>query len=309
MIEIQNLTKRFGIHNVLNGVSLSLPRGVVLGVVGAQGAGKTTLLKIMATLVEPTSGDVFIDGASVLRDAQHVRRVVGYLSEELGVYPDLTCSEYVQFFAATYGVPANERAALTDDLLQLVDLYHRKDTLADRLTRGMKHRLGIARLLAHDPQVLLLDELFAPLDPRARVETRELIRELVGMSKTIIITGGSVAEMQDVCTHVIMLRDGRVDQLGVFADYASGQPPHRTISVKFLGDAELSMRLLREGTGVVDVTLVPPDMSAGESLAGIAVLKELRVVFNGNYANASALLRSLMHSGVQVVAFAEEATV
>ncbi len=311
MIEIQNLTKRYGSHVALDNVGLMVPEGVVLGLIGPQGSGKSTLLKILATLAEPTNGDAFIDGASVVRDRQRVRQIVGYLPDDFGVYPELTCAEDIEFFASCYGIPAGERAALATDLLQLVDLYHRKDAPADRLTRGMKQRLGIARMLAHDPRVLLFDELLTPLDPRARVETRELLRELSGMGKTIVITGASVAEVQDVCSHIAMIRAGKINQLGAFADATIDSPPHRFIQVKFLGDTDLATRLLRGGRGVVDVhpVLAPvvASRTSTDALAGIALLKELRVTFNGEYADASALLRSLMHSGVQVVAFSEEA--
>ncbi len=311
MIEIHNLTKRYGSHIAVDDAGLVVPAGVVLGLIGPQGSGKSTLLKILATLIEPTSGDAFIDGASVVNDRQRVRQIVGYLPDDFGVYPELTCTEDIEFFASCYGVPAGERATLVNDLLQLVDLHHRKDVPADRLTRGMKQRLGIARMLAHDPRVLLFDELLTPLDPRARVETRELLRELSGMGKTIVITGASVAEVQDVCTHIAMIREGKINQLGAFVDATADSPPHRFIQVKFLGDTDLATRLLRDGRGVVDVQVVlaPTGVTPAptDALVGIALLKELRVTFNGDYADASALLRSLMHSGVQVVAFSEEA--
>ena len=306
MIEIQNLSKRYGSTTVLDRLSLSVPQGRVLGLVGPRGSGKTTLLRILATLSEPTEGDATLNGASVTHDKQRARQTVGFLPADFGVYPDLTCAEYVEFFAACYAVPAAERAPLANDLLQLVDLTHRKDVPTERMTRGMKQRLGIARVLAHDPQVLLFDELFTPLDPRARVETRELVLELSGMGKTIFISGANLAEMQDVCTHAAMLSAGRIDKFGALADVVAAAPSHRMLLVKFLGDSDLATRILREGHGVVDVQLVAQDEAPSAGLAGIALLKELRVTFDGSYSDASALLRSLMHSGVQIVAFAEQ---
>lgn len=306
MIEIKNLTKSYEGHEALRDVNLAVPPGAVFGLVGLRGAGKSTLLKILATLVEPTSGDAFIAGSSVVRDRLRVRQTVGYLPDDFGVYPDQTCAEYIQFFASCYGVPPKERATLANDLLQLVDLHHRRDLPADRLTRSMKQRLGIARVLAHDPQVLLLDEPATSLDPRARVEVRELINELSGMGKTLFLTSSNMAEIQDVCTHVALIEAGQIVQTGDFETIQAATPPYRIIAVKFLGDAALATNLIRAGTGVVEVQLVTDQPTPAENLAGVALLKEMRVTFDGAYADASALLRSLMHSGVQVVSFGEE---
>ncbi|BCX02091.1 MAG: ABC transporter [Candidatus Roseilinea sp.] len=306
MIEIQTLSKSYGGRTALDSVSLSVPQGAIFGLIGPRGAGKTTLLRILATLVAPTAGDAFVAGASVVSEPLRVRRQVGYLPEDFGVYPDQTCAEYIEFFAACYGVLPKERAALATDLLQLVDLYHRKDTPADRLTPSMRHRLGIARVLAHDPRVLLLDELTTGLDPRARVEARELLKELSSMGKTILLTASNLAEVQDLCTHAAILHEGQVVQAGSLDDVLATTPPYRIIAVKFLGDARLAMNLIKAANGVVDVQQLNGPASPTDTLAGIALLKELRVTFDGAYADASMLLRSLMHSGVQVVSFAEE---
>lgn len=304
VIEIQALSKSYGGRAALDGVSLSVPEAAIFGLVGPRGAGKTTLLKILATLVAPTSGDAIVAGLSVTREPLRVRRQIGYLPDDFGVYPDQTCAEYVAFFAVCYGVPPRESALLAEDLLQLVDLGHRKDTPADRLTPSMRRRLGIARVLAHDPRVLLLDEPMAGLDPRARVETRALLAELSGMGKTVMLTAPSLAEVQDLCTHTALLRAGQVVQAGPIESVLATTPPHRTIAVKFLGDARLATDLIGAAAGVVDVQ--PFTEPASAAPAGVALLKELRVTFDGAYADAGALLRALKHSGVQVVAFAEE---
>lgn len=307
MIEITHLTRAFGKHIALDDVSLSVPQGSVFALVGPAGAGKSTLLKVLATLLPPTSGDAFIAGSSITRDKLRVRQLVGYLPQDYGVYGDQTCAEYVAFFAACHGVPSSEAAALADDLLQLVDLHHRKDLPADHLTRSMKQRLGLARVLAHDPQVLLLDHPTASLDPRARVELRELIRELGGMNKTLLMTATHLAELQDVCTHVALMREGRIERAGAMEDVGAEVLPHRVLMVRFLGDPELAARLMKHGHGVVDVQPVIDPLHAGNAApAGVTLLKEIRVTFDGEYGDASALLKSLMHSGVQVVSFGEE---
>lgn len=307
MIEIRDLSKRYGRRVVLDRISLSVPAGSIFGLVGPRGAGKTTLLRLLATLATPSEGEVFVAGLPVAGEGLlQVRQRVGYLPEDFGVYPDQTCAEYVEFFAACYDVLPAERAALSADLLQLVDLYHRKDTPADRLTPAMRHRLGIARALAHDPWVLLLDETMKSLDPRARVETRELLKELSGMGKTIVITSSNLAGLQDICTHAAIIEAGRITQAGPLEEVLAATPPYRTIVVKFLGDARLAASLIKAGRGVVDVQSRAEPGASPDAAAGIAMLKELRVTFDGAYTDASALLRSLMHSGVQVVAFAEE---
>lgn len=308
MIEIQNLTRTIGKDTALDDVSLFVPQGSVFAVIGSAGAGKSTLLKILATLLPPTSGDAIIAGSSLTRDKARIRQLVGYLPQDFGVYSDQTCAEYVAFFAACYGVPRNETTALANDLLQLVDLHHRRNMPADQLTRSMKQRLGMARVLAHDPQVLLLDQPTTSLDPRARVELRELIRELGGMNKTILMTAVHLAEVQDVCTHVAVLRDGKVEHAGTLEEVSAEQSLNRVLSVRFLGDPELAVSLIKSGHGVVDVEhVVDPLIAGNDMLAGVTLLKEIRVTFDGEYGDASTLLKSLMHSGVQVVSFGEEA--
>lgn len=307
MIEIKNLTRAFGKNVVLDDVSLNVPQGSVFALVGPAGAGKSTLLKILATLLPPTQGDAFVAGSSVTRDKIRVRQLVGYLPQDFGVYGDQTCAEYIAFFASCYGVPRNETSALADDLLQLVDLHHRRNLPADQLTRSMKQRLGMARVLAHDPQFLLLDHPTASLDPRARVELRELVRELGVMNKTILMTATSLAELQDVCTHVAILKEGRIERAGLMQEIGAEMPPYRHLLVRFLGDPELAASLIKHGHGVVDVQQMIDSQTVGNAaLAGVTVLKEVRVTFDGGYGDASALLKSLMHSGVQVVSFGEE---
>jgi ABC-2 type transport system ATP-binding protein len=307
VIEIKNLTRAFGKHVVLDDVSFAVPQGSVFALAGPAGAGKSTLLKILATLLPPTSGDALIAGSSVWRDKARVRPLIGYLPQEFGVYGDQTCAEYIAFFASCYGVPRDETLTLANDLLQLVDLHHRKDLPADQLTRSMKQRLGLARVLAHDPQVLLLDHPTARLDPRARVELRELIRELGGMNKTIVMTATHLAELQDVCTHVAVMEEGRITRAGLMETVSADMPPHRVLSVRFLGDPDLAVGLIKSGQGVVDVQqVIDPRISGNQALAGVTVLKEIHITFDGEYGDASTLLKSLMHSGVQVVSFAEE---
>ena len=340
-IETRDLTKLYGDTRTglrrgtpqvaVNKLNLVVPAGSVFGLVGPTGAGKTSILRMLATLLAPSSGDATVAGYSIQSDVTRVRRTIGYLPDIFGVYADMTCAEYLDFFASCYGVPQADRATLINDLLQLVDLSHRKNDYVDRLSRGMKQRLGLARSLAHDPQVLLLDEPTAMLDPRARVEMRELIRELRGMGKTIVISSHILADLEDMCTHVALIANGGVKAAGTLAAIRTKLRPHRVIAIRFLGEPELAMSVCRAAHGVIEVYPPPsqesvPAPHAPEPTAidaappapahatpspaiprPLNILKEMLVSFNGDYNDASNLLRALMHTGVQVVSFGEEA--
>jgi len=317
MIETRELTRVFGKKTAVDRLSIQVGAGSIFGVIGPNGAGKTTLIKMLATLLPPTSGDALVGGASIRRHAARVRRLVGYLPDVSGVYPDMTVAEYLTFFAACYGVPASDRAALTGDLLALVDLSHRRNEPIDKLTRGMRQRLGIARALVHDPQVLLLDDATAGLDPRARVELRELLKELRSMNKTIVVTSHILAELEDMCSHIAIMESGRILVAGESSAICARLRPHRIIVVKFFGNVEMAINHARTGPGVVDVRLAPsrsegmrPAAARREDEAAadaLYALKEMQIVFGGDYGDATELLRHLMRAGVQVVSFSEQA--
>ena len=178
IIETKDLIKRYGKFQAVNGVSLEVPAGSIYGFVGPNGAGKTTTMRMLTTLTRPTSGEARVAGHSVTEEPRAVRRAIGYMPDEFGVYDDMRVWEYLDFFAACYDIAEGERKKLINDLLALVDLTHKRDDMVDKLSRGMKQRLSLARTLAHDPAVLILDEPASGLDPRARIEIRELMVEL-----------------------------------------------------------------------------------------------------------------------------------
>ncbi len=322
MIETRELTRVFGKTTAVDRLSIQIEAGSIFGIVGPRGAGKTTLMRMLATLLPPSRGDALVGGASIRRRTVYVRRLVGYLPDVSGVYPDMTVGEYMAFFAACYGVPANDRTALTNDLLALVDLSHRANESVDKLSRGMRQRLALARALVHDPQVLLLDDAAAGLDPRARVELRELLKELRSMNKTIVVTSRSLAELEDLCTHIGIMESGHMLAAGESALIRARLHPHRIIGVKFFGDADMAINHARTGQGVVDVRLAASH-SAGKGdadntpagignpedeavVAALHALKEMHIVFAGDYRDATELLRHLMRAGVQVVSFSEQ---
>ena len=209
IIETKNLTKRYGPLVAVDALSLSVAQGAIYGFVGPNGAGKTTTMRMMTTLLRPTSGEAWIAGASITRDPRGVRRAIGYMPDFFGVYDDMKVWEYLDFFAACYEIPEAARKALINDLLELVDLNHRRDDMVDTLSRGMKQRLCLARTLAHDPQILILDEPASGLDPRARIEIRELLLELSRLGKTIFFSTHILADVAEICTQVGIVEAGQ----------------------------------------------------------------------------------------------------
>ncbi|MBI4631455.1 MAG: ABC transporter ATP-binding protein [Chloroflexi bacterium] len=202
MIVINNLVKKYGKLTAVQNLTLQVEQGAIFGFVGPNGAGKTSTMRILTTLMSPTSGEAFVAGNSVTKNPRGVRRAIGYMPDFFGVYDDMTVWEYLDFFGACYEVPVAQRASVNKDLLELVDLTSRRDDRVEALSRGMKQRLGLARTLAHDPQVLILDEPASGLDPRARIEIRELLVELARMGKTIFFSTHILADVAEICTHV-----------------------------------------------------------------------------------------------------------
>ncbi len=218
MIETVGLTKRYRDRIALADLNLKIDRGDVFGFIGPNGAGKSTTIKILATLLRPTAGIARVAGYSVDTGTKDIRRAMGYMPDFFGLYDDLTVREYLEFFAAAYKIRGKARTKVIDDVLSLVDLAHRADTQIDALSRGMQQRLSLARVLLHDPAVLLLDEPASGLDPRARVEFREIIKELRKMGKTVLISSHILPELADMCTKVGIIEKGRLVASGSVED-------------------------------------------------------------------------------------------
>ncbi|MEO6063198.1 MAG: ABC transporter ATP-binding protein [Thermoflexales bacterium] len=302
-VEARAVSRRFGKTIALDGVEFSARTSSAHGLVGPVGSGKTTLLRILAALLTPGSGDVRVYGHSVSADPLAVRAMTGYVPSEFGQYSSMTASEYVTFFAACHGVPSSEREALARDLLQLVDLGHRGNTPLETLSPGMRRRLSLARALAHDPLVLLLDDPLAGLDPRGRVEVRELIRELRLMGKTILITSRNMGELEGLCDHITLLERGHVVAAGEYGVLAARLRPHRPMAITFLGESDAALAVAASNPGVFDARML-----SDQTLAGAPPLvSEMRLNFDGDYVEASALLNDLLRAGVQVVSFVERA--
>jgi ABC-2 type transport system ATP-binding protein len=232
-IDVQHLGKRYGSLAALDDVSFTVPVGAIFGLVGPNGAGKTTTLSVLATLLLPTSGQVSVAGCDPITDPRAVRRVMGYMPDTLGVYDSLQVDEYLRFFCDAYNVQRSRWNDHIGDLLTLVDLDVKRTAMVNSLSRGMKQRLSLARALIHDPSVLILDEPASGLDPRARVDLRELIVGLREMGKTIIVSSHILPELQEMCTHVAIMEAGRLLASGSPHDILTDLGDGRRVQVRF----------------------------------------------------------------------------
>jgi ABC-2 type transport system ATP-binding protein len=210
MIETRDLTKMYGDLYALDRLTLKLEKGDVYGFIGPNGAGKTTTMRILATLLNPSWGEATVCGYSIYNGAKDIRRTMGYMPDFFGVYDDMKVIEYLEFFAAAYRIKGPERRRKCDQVLELVDLGYKRDALVTSLSRGMTQRLGLARVLLHEPQVLLLDEPASGLDPRARIEMRGLLKELRNMGKTILVSSHILPELADICNKIGIIEKGRL---------------------------------------------------------------------------------------------------
>ena len=245
-IRIDHLTKRYGDLFAVRDVSLEIPRGAVYGLIGPNGAGKTTTFSVLATLLRPTSGAVTVAGFDPARQARDVRRRLGYMPDTMGVYDGLRVTEYLEFFAASYKLPRHRWRSTLDTLLELVDLGTKRDAMVNSLSRGMKQRLSLARALVHDPDVLVLDEPASGLDPRARVELRNLLVELRSMGKTIVVSSHILAELTEMCTAVGIMEKGRLLTSGTPAEIRDRSGQGRQIRVRLAGGEERTLNVADE---------------------------------------------------------------
>lgn len=246
MIEILELTKRYGKFTALDSLNLQIEKGTVFGFVGQNGAGKSTTFSILATLLAPTSGTAYINGYNVQTDTKLVRKQIGYMPDFFGVYDQLKADEYLHFYGASYGIPLDERQKLIPQLLDLVNLSHKRDSYVDLLSRGMKQRLCLARSLIHDPEVLILDEPASGLDPRARVEMREILRELKNMGKTILISSHILPELAEMCDVIGIIDQGKLVAEGSVSDIQSKLQGEKMIIVKMIDGMEKAVAFFED---------------------------------------------------------------
>lgn len=240
LINIRHVTKRYKNVHALQDLNLEIPKGTIYGLIGPNGAGKTTLIRILAALLAPSSGEVWFENEEVSKVPALVQRKVGYMPDFFGVYPDLTSTEYLDFYAGIHGIAKNKRAQTVKDLLELVDLTEKREAFVETLSRGMKQRLCLARALVHDPEVLLLDEPASGLDPRARVELRELVKTLQGMGKTIIISSHILPELAEMCTNIAIIQNGRLVASGDVNEVIHRMGGGRQLEIRLLGPEKIA---------------------------------------------------------------------
>lgn len=300
IVEMRNLNKSFGRRKAVDDFSLTIEKGEIFGLVGPNGAGKTTTMRMLVTLLKPDSGGIEVGGYSVHEDPHMVRSLIGFMPDNFGVYGEMTVQEYLDFFGACYGISAPQRARLINDLLELVDISHRRDDMVDTLSRGLKQRLGIARVLIHDPSLLILDEPASGLDPRARIEIRELLMEIARLGKTILFSSHILADVAELCSRVGIMESGKLVALGTLDQLHQRLMPHRLVHVATLNtvpaaDAQAALATL---PGILNVRPREGFIRTDWIM--------LEAEFVGDDAALQTLLAQMLAKGLPVVHFSEE---
>jgi ABC-2 type transport system ATP-binding protein len=290
-VEITNLRRTYGSMVAVEGLSLTVEKADLFGFIGSNGAGKTTTLRILATFLTPTGGTANIFGHDVVRDAAEVRHLIGYMPDFFGVYKDMEVTEYLDFFGACYKIPAAKREKTVVDVLELVGLSEKRGSLIGALSRGMQQRLGLARVLIHDPQLLLLDEPASGLDPRARIEMMAILQELQRLGKTIIISSHILSELETLCNRCAIIERGRLIYQGPVQGVAGHASGGRTFRIRVASSLDSAVEHLR--------TL--PEITEVSAEDGI-----IHAVVAGNDADPSALTQSLVLGGHRLLEFREE---
>ena len=252
-VETVNLTRRYGTMTALSRLNLKVYKGDLFGFIGSNGAGKTTTLRILATFLIPSEGQARVLGHDLADDADAVRHVIGYMPDFFGVYKDMEVTEYLDFFGACYKIPARKRVGIIKDVLELVGLSDKRGSLIGALSRGMQQRLGLARVLIHDPQLLLLDEPASGLDPRARIEVMAILQELQKMEKTIIISSHILSELQSLCNRVAIIEKGNLIYSGSVEGFAEQNRTEIVVWVRLGSEPDTFVGSLRNRPEVVSV--------------------------------------------------------
>src|SRR5438874_3826148 len=291
ILKTEALTKTYGTHTALDNLNLTVHRGEVFGYIGPNGSGKTTTFRILCGLLDPTSGKAFVADQDVTGNKDLIKQLVGYLPDNFGVYPTLRVWEYLDFFAAAYRVPKKERPARIDRCLTIANAMEFRDKLMGALSRGMKQRVGIAKTLLHDPQVIILDEPAATIDPRARVQMRQLLRELADLGKAVLVSSHILPELADVCDTVGILTAGKLVVAGPVQEILRNVRQRRLMEVQVLGNREQARVVLAEAPG---------EWTAVGDENGV-----LRYEVQADERQLAEGLQLLLKRGVAVVSFAE----
>jgi len=291
MIKTQDLTKVYGNLHAIDNLTIDLAEGDLFGYIGPNGSGKTTTMRILATLLQPTWGEASVCGYSIYTHPKEIRRLIGYMPDFFGVYDDMKVIEYLEFFAAAYRIKGPARRKVCEEMLELVDLGYKRDAFVTSLSRGMTQRLGLARVLLHDPKVLLLDEPASGLDPRARIEIRGLLKQLGKMGKTIMVSSHILPELADICNKVGIIERGVLMFNGTVSDLMKLVRQRMLLNIAVVGDCEPAARLLEQSRLVESIAIRDGQM---------------RVTLAENVTDYSDLPTVLIDAGFKLTLFREE---
>ena len=293
-VQTNGLSRNYGSFTALSNLNLTVNQGDLFGFIGSNGAGKTTTLRILSTFLTPSTGSAQILGHDVVRDADAVRHVIGYMPDFFGVYKDMEVTEYLDFFGACYRIPTAKREKTVNDVLELVGLSEKKGALIGALSRGMQQRLGLARVLIHDPKLLLLDEPASGLDPRARIEIRQLLKKLKDLGKTILVSSHILPELASTCDRVGIIEQGKLLLCDRVDQVLKQVEQREIIEIELLGDAQRAAGFLKEAypSGKLEVREV--------------VGRLVRVAFEGDEKEVAGLLTRLVQANHAVVSYREE---
>ena len=290
MIRIENFTKQYNGLVAVDDLNMEIEEGDIFGFIGPNGAGKTTTIRFLATLLAPTSGDAWINNFSVTEQQHDVKRSIGFMPDVFGVYDGMRVWEFLDFFAMAYGLKKEERKRIIEDVLILLDLQYKRDDLVNGLSRGMKQRLCLARTLVHDPPVLILDEPASGLDPRARIEIKELLKELQRMGKTILISSHILSELADCCNKIGIIEKGKLLATGKVEDILAAVREHHEIQIQLLDRLDDAVRILRDDPHVKSLDTFE---------------NNIKVEFDGTATEIAELNAALVSDGIPVLWFKE----
>lgn len=291
MLKIEGLVKKYGKFTAVDHLDMHVNKGSIFGFVGPNGAGKTTTMKIMAGLLSANEGSVIIDGIDVSQNADLLKQKIGYMPDFFGVYTDLRVDEYMDFYAGTYYIPYEQRGEIIDNLLELVDLSHKRKAYVDSLSRGMKQRLCLARALVHDPDILILDEPASGLDPRARIEMKEVLKQLSTLDKTIIISSHILPELAEMCTEIGIINHGQMVDSGSVTDIMRHISKERIIEIKPLDKMQELTFMLEQMPDVSDI---------------VSNTFDITFSYRGDDEGLARILAQTVSNGIPVLSFREK---
>ena len=291
MLRINNLTKKFGKFTALNHLNLEIKKGELFGFVGPNGAGKTTTMRIISGLLKADSGEVYVGEADAIHDSRRLKEKIGYMPDFFGVYDNLKAIEYMEFYASIYGLAGADARKLCYELMDLVNLSDKADDYVDGLSRGMKQRLCLARSLVHNPELLILDEPASGLDPRARFEMKEILKNLKDMGKTIIISSHILPELAEMCTSIGIIEKGEMVINGTVDDIMSALKTSNPLVIKILKSQDTALRILKENPKVENISIKADSISIG---------------FSGNELEEADLLGNLIANQVKISSYSRE---